>query len=121
MPAEAPVLSPELRTGTELPGGDDSLARSALTLSVRAVVVGFVFDARTVEPASEDADEVAEERTEELVNSAVDVLVEGDADCLCIDDADELLVDAVVSGDCAYPLTVVNPTKSLVVTVPPAI
>jgi hypothetical protein len=121
MPAEAPVLSLELWTGMALTGSVDSVTRPALSASVGAVVdTVVVIDGRIVEAAAREVDEAAEETTDDSVDSVVDVLVDGDVDCLCIDDDDELLVDSVVIDGLAYPLTVVNPTNILVVTVPPA-
>jgi hypothetical protein len=121
MPAEAPVLGPELRTGIALAGSVDSVTRPALSASVGAVIDAVVvIDGNTVEAAAREVDEAAEETTDDPVDSVVGVLVDGDVDCLCVDDDDELLVDSVVIDGLAYPLTVVNPTNILVVTVPPA-
>jgi hypothetical protein len=119
MPADAPVVSPELPAGVEIAVGGDSVARSVL---MAFVGVAVVVEGAPVEAVVSDDDGAVEETIEEAVDDGVEVGVDvSDEGNELLFDAGELVVDSVVSDCLAYPPTVVNPTNSFVVTVPPAI
>jgi hypothetical protein len=119
MPADAPMVSPELSVGVEVAVGGGSVARPALMIFVGVTIV---VEGAAVAAVVSDNDGAVQETIEEAVDDGVEVRVDvsGEGDELLFD-CGELVVDSVVSDCLAYPLTVVSPTNSFVVTAPPAI